>query len=229
MRNLSLAKLLGFFGGFLLVILVLAVVIVKATRTGTTQPVTTKVYHPDEKLDMPVETPPVDPQGVAVAVQNVIPAPALSTKPGAMSPAAIAAAPPAIDPGPGNPPLEVGAPSEAASHLMSLDSQFDNLSARVSALEAKVAARSNSPRNSVPRVRAAAVQQPTDEQREQSLSQLADYKSMAVVGDRAWVRTADGVEDSASPGERLPGLRVRTIHRDTSVIITSTDQRIDPN
>ena len=61
-----------------------------------------------------------------------------------------------------------------------------------------------------------------------ALTTLDGYKTMAIVSDRAWVRMPDGTEDSATTGDALPRPRVRSVTQDTGVVITSTDERIDP-
>lgn len=224
MKNLSLPKLLGLFGGFLAIVLVIAVIVVSAGRQGGAQPLTTKVYHHDELTAAPTpdSVPTLAATGNPSRPTSVTAAPAAgrsalsdevmrATAGTAPPPAPASSCAPALDPMP---------------RLSALDGRLEGLTARVGALEASAAVTT-----ALQRAReAGAVRSPTVARpvRAKALTTMPGYKAMAVVGERAWVRMSDGTEDSATTGDALPRPRVQSVSHDMGIIITSTDERIDP-
>lgn len=212
MKNMSFGKMLALFGGFVLLLVICAVVIIKMTAKAPQAPqVTTKKYTAPPRAARDTTAPSPEAAGVQ---------------------ASAAAAPAnqllAMPPGPGAAKPVVLA--DVKPHLSSLDASVGELNVRVAALEnrqlAAAAPRAAAPRPAAPRVRSAAVQQkpaaaPT--------TPLPGYKALAVVGNRAWVSMPDGAEDSVSAGEPVPRARVRSLDKDTGMVITTSDQHIDPH
>lgn len=213
MKNLSLPKLLGLFGGFLAGVLVVAAIVVRGGHGGV-RPVTTKVYHHERPVaSRPDLVPPTaaamgDPYGPS----SQRPAPAVPrsapTDEGTRVVADIS--PPSL------PPTASCAPAtDPMPQVNALDGRLAALTARVGALEASAAEAA---------VRSRSIARPV---RPKTQASMDGYKTMAVVGDRAWVRMPDGTEESATKGDALPRPRVRSVSHDTGIIITSTDERID--
>ncbi|MDB6010857.1 MAG: Type secretion protein DotF [Gammaproteobacteria bacterium] len=224
MKNLSLKKLLGLFGGFLAVVLLIAVIIVRAGREGGAQPRATKVYH--HELTAAPTPDPLPPTVAATGYRSgptsltAAPADARSVLTDELTRAATGNTPP---------PALVASCAPAVDlmpRLGALDGRLEGLAARVGVLEASAAVTAALQRER----EAVAVRSPTAARpvRAKALTTLPGYKAMAVVGERAWVRMPDGTEDSATTGEALARPRVRSVSHDTGIIITSTDERIDP-
>jgi hypothetical protein len=223
MKNLSFPKLLGIFGGFLLIILVIAAIAVSAGRHGGAQPLTTKVYHHDPATAAPT------PEAVPPAVAPIGP-PSRPTSPmvaaartevaDELTPATASIAPPSV------PAASCAPEADVTPRLSTLDGRLDALTVRVGALEAAETAALQRSRTT----RAAPLRNAPSARsvRPKALTTLDGYKTMAIVSDRAWVRMPDGTEDSATTGDALPRPRVRSVTQDTGVVITSTDERIDP-
>lgn len=253
-KNMSFGKMLGLFAGFLVLMIVVAVVIVKMNQKGANTPgkqVVTKTYKQRDQqagATAPTASEPVAAQsgaagtgeqqatfqpvpqngaavtGQAVAGQGVAMAQGVGS-------AATAAA--------GNQMMGLPAPQQGAvtnvpvdlgQRLTNIDNSLTNLDARVTALEGKRAGTSTTARKpSTHRTTQAAAKKPAPvEDKEKSLSDMPGYKSMAVVSNRAWVAAPDGNEDSVTKGELLPRARVRSMNVETGVVVTTTDQRIDP-
>jgi hypothetical protein len=100
-----------------------------------------------------------------------------------------------------------------------------NLDARVAALEGKRAGGTGVHKPTPRRVITESKTKPTEPK---VITELKGYKSMAVVSNRAWIATPDGNEASVIAGDAIPNARVRSINADSGVVITTTDQRIEP-
>lgn len=246
-KNMSFGKMLGLFAGFLVLMIVAAVIIVKMNQKGANAPgkqVTTKTYKQRDQqagATAPTASEPVAAQpgaagtgeqqatfqptpqtGQAVAGQGVAMAQGVGS-------AATAAA--------GNQMMGLPAPQQGAvtnvpvdlgQRLTNIDNSLSNLDARVTALEGKRAGTSATARKpTTHRTTQAAAKKPAED-KEKSLSDMPGYKSMAVVSNRAWVAAPDGNEDSVTKGELLPRARVRSMNVETGIVVTTTDQRIDP-
>lgn len=252
MKNMSFGKMLGLFAGFLVLMIVVAVVIVKMNQKSANTPgkqVVTKTYKQRDQqagAAAPAASEPVALQpgaagtgeqqaafqpvpqngaavtGQAVAGQGVAMAQGVGT-------AATAAA--------GNQMMGLPTPQQGAvtnvpvdlgQRLTNIDNSLSSLDARVTALEGKRAGTSSTARKaSTHRTTQAAAKKPAED-KEKSLSDMPGYKSMAVVSNRAWVAAPDGNEDSVTKGELVPRARVRSMNVETGVVVTTTDQRIDP-
>ncbi|WP_298601388.1 hypothetical protein [uncultured Zoogloea sp.] len=240
--------MMGLFAGFLVLMIVVAVVIVKMNQKSANTPgkqVVTKTYKQRDQQagaaapaasepvalqpgaagtgEQQAAFQPVPQNGAAVAGQGVAVAQGVGS-------AATAAA--------GNQMMGLPAPQQAAAvtnvpvdlgqRLTNIDNSLSSLDARVTALEGKRAGTSSTARKtSTPRTTQAAAKKPAED-KEKSLSDMPGYKSMAVVSNRAWVAAPDGNEDSVTKGELLPRARVRSMNVETGVVVTTTDQRIDP-
>ncbi len=247
-KNMSFGKMMGLFAGFLVLMIVVAVVIVKMNQKSANTPgkqVVTKTYKQRDQQagaaapaasepvalqpgaagtgEQQAAFQPVPQNGAAVAGQGVAVAQGVGS-------AATAAA--------GNQMMGLPAPQQAAAvtnvpvdlgqRLTNIDNSLSSLDARVTALEGKRAGTSSTARKtSTPRTTQAAAKKPAED-KEKSLSDMPGYKSMAVVSNRAWVAAPDGNEDSVTKGELLPRARVRSMNVETGVVVTTTDQRIDP-
>ena len=219
MKKLSLPTLLGMFGGFLVLMLVIALVATRTRHQGPAQPLITKVYP---SRQVPSLGQPLRAASPAANDPNTVVPPAGTTAASSMEPES---AHPAEECNPKGAATE----EKMLAHLAALDHTFEETTSRVAAIEAKLVTLTPVPRATVKaRVPSAAELARSQAPHESTLPSASGYKTMAVVGDRAWVRTGDGLEDSATPGDALPVPRVRVVHPETGVIITSSDQRILP-
>jgi DNA polymerase-3 subunit gamma/tau len=244
MKNLSFGKILAIFGGFMVVCLIGAIVAVKMTSKGNNAtPVITKRYTPEES------PPPAQPQPPAQAAQQA-PAPQQAalqpTAPvgaalgqGAASQPATAGAAPVIAVPASSAPAQAAAPAtptaapgDLGQQLASIDSKLNQFNARLSALEAGkgggATAKPHARRATPARVQKAAPKEEIVEM-PKPIKDAAGYKAMAVVGNRAWVATADGSEESLTAGEAIPAPRprVRSVDPNTGVVIMTSDERIN--
>jgi hypothetical protein len=202
---------------------------------------------PASAAPRPAPAPVTAEQGTAAP--NVNPQPAEANAPAAMPPAATMATnanAPAIQAA-GTPaaaaPMQVGQggaanPADVMQKLSNIDNKLAELTSRIAVLEAKKtpateAAPHHAGASATHRKtarRTPAKPQPVevaDNTSEKQSPALAGYKTMAVVGNRAWIRTSEGVEDSVTVGDPLPRPRVRSIDRDKGVVIMSSDERVD--
>lgn len=65
---------------------------------------------------------------------------------------------------------------------------------------------------------------------DRELTRMDGYKTLAVVGHRAWISDRDGSPDNVAKGEEIVAtkpVRVRSVDKESSVVITTTDQYID--
>lgn len=226
MKNLSFGKMLAMFGGFILLLIVCAVVIIKLTAKAPAAPqVTTKKYTPPARTDNRVaeQTDLQIPDGNGPARQALSDpqAPVAGTnrtqKQG--TPAAL----------PANPTPVIVA--DVKPHLNSLDASVTELEARVVALENRqhaivtpqAAARPAAVRRTAAKSKPVPVREVVPAK---PLTPLPGYKSMAVIGNRAWLATPDGQEDSVSAGDPIPRPRVRSLDKETGVVVTTSDERI---
>jgi hypothetical protein len=219
MKNLSLPKLLGFFGGFLLLLLVITVVAARAHQRGVASgPRITKVYAPHELPPAPVAP---APPPTSSAVTQSTPTSGVSAARADTEAAAPTEIPPA--------PKPFAAQDPMMAHLAALDSALEETNSRLATLESTLVHPAPTPRP-----RAAARQVPsiareaTPVRSDPVLAVAAGYKTLAVVGHRAWFQGPDGGEDSASAGDPLPVPRVRLVRPETGVVITSGDQTVLP-
>lgn len=246
MKDMSFGKMLGLFGGFLLLMVVVAVVIVKMNAKGGNsggKPVTTKTFQ-----KQPVaEAPAVDPatqaapagQGNEQAVfqpmgnnQATLQAAGQGAAQGVAQGAASAINPLAAHQVPQVVPNDLG------QHLSSIDTTLEQLDARLAALESKrspgmgrIGTGNGATQKSGQQATAGKSKSTKAVEETAGTTELPGYKSMAVVANRAWVAAPDGNEDSMVKGEPIPAPRprVRSMNVDSGVVITTTDQRIEPN
>lgn len=222
MKNMSFGKMMAVFGGFVLLLIVCAVVIIKMSAKAPDAPeITTKKYTapPRAARDEPRDARQTGSANGPIAnASGTTTTPALPANQMLGMPTAMPA---------GAQPVVL---TDVKPHLSSLDASVDQLNVRVSALENRQLAamapqpRAAAPRQAVPRSKSVVVQSkpvvvPT--------TPLPGYKSMAVVGNRAWVSMPNGAEDSVSAGDPVPRARVRALDRETGVVITTADQHID--
>lgn len=252
-KNMSFGKMLGLFAGFLVLMIVVAVVIVKMNQKSANTPgkqVVTKTYKQRDQqagAAAPAASEPVAlqpgaagtgeqqaafqpvPQNGAAVTGQAVAGQGVAVAQGVGSAATAAA---------GNQMMGLPAPQQAAAvtnvpvdlgqRLTNIDNSLSSLDARVTALEGKRAGTSSTARKpSTHRTTQAAAKKPAED-KEKSLSDMPGYKSMAVVSNRAWVAAPDGNEDSVTKGELVPRARVRSMNVETGVVVTTTDQRIDP-
>lgn len=227
MKNMSFGKMMALFGGFVLLLIVCAVVIIKLTaKAPVAAQVTTKKYTPPARTDHPV------------AEQSALQVPGEST-PGARNSGSV----PLPAPAGANASQAVGVPApqpvnttpvivaDVKPHLNSLDASVNQLEARVLALENRQRAIAAAPASARPaRVhRVPAKAKPVLVQERvaaKPLTPMPGYKSMAVIGNRAWLATPDGHEESVSAGDPVPRPRVRSLDKETGVVVTTSDERI---
>lgn len=251
-KNMSFGKMLGLFAGFLVLMIVVAVVIVKMNQKGANTPgkqVVTKTYKQRDQqagATAPTASEPVAlqpgaagtgeqqatfqpvPQNGAAVTGQAVAGQGVAMAQGVGSAATAAAGNQMM----GLPTPQQGAvtnvPVDPGQRLTNIDNSLTNLDARVTALEGKRAGTNITTRKaSTHRTTQAAAKKPVED-KEKSLSDMPGYKSMAVVSNRAWVAAPDGNEDSVTKGELLPRARVRSMNVETGVVVTTTDQRIDP-
>ena len=243
-KNMSFGKMLGLFAGFLVLMIVVGVVIVKMNQKGASAPgkqVTTKTYKQRDAQAAATASAPTDaatlqPGTAPTGEQQAALQPgAAAMGQGAAQGVGVAAVGTAGNqmmglPTPQQAAVVTNVPVDLGQRLTNIDGSLSNLDARVSALEGKRAGTSNTARKpSTHRTTQAAAKKPAPvEDKEKSLSELPGYKSMAVVSNRAWVAAPDGNEDSVTKGELVPRVRVRSMNVDTGVVVTTSDQRIDP-
>lgn len=237
MKNMSFGKMMGLFGGFLLLMIVCAFVIIKFTAGGASQgpQVTTKRYNP------PAQPAVAPSQSGQTSVAAVVPAgsaiavPAGSTATMVNGPAVAGHALSTTGAHQVVIPATPGAINDVNQNhnIANVSAAVINLDARVAALEAgraRIDTTTKGPhplplrrvRKSKPAVKVVVVREVTP------LTQMRGYKAMAVVGGRAWVSAPDGSEESVLVGEAIPHTRVRAVSKDTGMVITTNDQRIDP-
>ncbi|MEM8515162.1 hypothetical protein RCH14_004522 [Massilia sp. MP_M2] len=232
MKNMSFGKLLGIFGGFLVVILIGAVVFMKMSQTKAGPSIVTKTYAPAQ-----AQTVPNDP---AVLGQQAIQAPtqaALSPQQ-TITPAAESNPTAQATQGLGTQAVYPEASQQdMPRRLASIDSQLASIQSRLAAVEAKRESAQTSPSSGhtkPPRAarrvshaqsssKAAEASKRTSEPRRLS-PQPQEVKALAVVGNRAWVRGADGAEDSVTAGDPLPIARprVHSVDAANGVVIMSS-------
>lgn len=222
MKNMSFGKMVGIFAGFLILIVIVAVVILKMNqKNAPSKQLTTKTYkHRDEQQDG------------AEAPTSAQAAPPIA------SPATTQGATPSTNQMLGlTPPQQpqvaaTNTPVDVGQRLANIDASLSSLDARVSALEgnkrATDTAKAPGRKSNSQRTAHVAIKKPASEDKEKSLSEMPGYKSMAVVSNRAWVSAPDGTEDSVTKGEPIPRARVRSMNTENGVVITTTDQRIEP-
>lgn len=234
MKNMSFGKMMALFGGFVLLLVICAVVIIKMTAKAPQAPqVTTKKYTaPPRAARDEVRAQRAERQAGAAAADGAVPAPdaaGVQASPAATPANQLLAMP--SGPGAAKPVVL----ADVKPHLSSLDASVGELNVRVAALENRQLAAAAAPRAATPRpvahrMRSAAVQQrPAVAPAVVPTTPLPGYKALAVVGNRAWVSMPDGAEDSVSAGEPVPRARVRSLDKDTGMVITTSDQHIDPH
>ncbi len=232
MKNMSFGKMLGLFGGFLLLMIVCAFVIIKMSASGGAkqEAVTTKRYNAPAQAGAPRQ------QGAVTTTQAGY-APISGATGSVVSPApaqlAVGQGAPAADVRTVVIPATPGAINDVNQNqnIANVSAAVINLDARVALLEsnragvertvATQAAPVKRARRTRPAVKVVVVREAPP------LTEMRGYKAMAVVGGRAWVSAPDGYEDSVVVGEAIPRARVRSMSKDTGMVITTNDQRID--
>jgi hypothetical protein len=209
MKNMSFGKMVGIFAGFLVLMVIVAVVIIKMNqKSGNSAPqVVTKTHA---KREQPVEAKnTAQPTVPTVAEQAMQPATAVT----------VITAP------------AVAVPADLVQRLSNTDITLSNLEARIAALESLRSTPTAAGVQKAPRRRAAMVVSaaPTSEIQEKLPTTLTGYKSLAVVNNRAWVAAPDGFEGSAIKGDALPNVRIRSMSVESGVVVTTNDNRIEPH
>ena len=227
MKNMSFGKMMAIFGGFVVLLIIITVVIIKMTagRPPAAQ-VTMKKYQPTPQ----VETPAHQPEQVAEVAPLAAGQPLQAARQQPAADMGIDQTTGTAQPDTKTAPVVL---ADVKPHLSSLDASINELQTRVTALENRPRSETSATTNAPPTRRPNQKPRPASTKvvvvREvpvTPITPLLGYKSMAVIGNRAWVATPDGQEDSASPGEPLPNLRVRSLNKETGVVITTSDQRI---
>lgn len=196
-KSMSFPKMLGIFGGFVVLLIVIAVVLIKMNQKSpsvTQRPAASKIAKAREAqaaASAPVE-------------QQVV-----------------------FQPTPAAPPPPQPQPPVAMVPTAEVDRRFDGVETAVTSLDTRVTELENARKASAARASASQIKKRVSD-KDRNLAELPGYKSLAVVGNRAWVATPDGVEDSVTKGDVVPKMRVRTMNVETGVVVTSTDHRIDP-
>lgn len=231
MKNMSFGKLMGIFGGFLVVILIGAVAFMKMSQTNGRPSVVTKTYAPAQTQTAPNDPAALGQQAIQAPTQAALPQQQTMTVASESNPTAQAT------PGLGTQAVyPEGAQQDMPRRLASIDSQLASIQSRLAAVEAKrepaqvstssghttstrAARRVNHAQSSS---KAAAASKRTSEPRRLS-PQPQEVKALAVVGNRAWVRGADGAEDSVTAGDPLPTPRprVHSVDATNGVVIMS--------
>lgn len=271
MKNMSFGKMLGLFAGFLVVMAIAAVVIVKMNSKGgnNAKPVMTKTYQKPPAAEVPAADPAAqpaaqaqDPAAVAQAgqgqggtndqavfqpmgntgsnqaqtVQNTsttgssqVQAPLVAGQGLAQGVAQGAA---------GNlaaarqvAPQPVAVPSDIDARVAALESKLESKCAPASSAHGSGGHKSGSQQHATSTASKAKPKKPVEETASADTTQLPGYKSMAVVSNRAWIAAPDGNEDSLVKGEQIPAPRprIRSMNVDSGIVITTSDQRIEPN
>lgn len=242
MKNLSFGKMMAIFFGFFVCILIVAMVAVKMTsKGGNASAVTTKKYKPEEPAAAqvtqnpqastqtpetstgaptnaitPVAMPTANQQGLETASSNVSVVNALPTSKIAES------------------------ATEISQQLKLIEGKLEQLSARLHIVESKAVSTSALTVGDRKRValtkhrmhkptQSTVSSQVLDEPIEKPKKELTGYKFMAIVGNRAWIKTPTGTEDTVISGDTMPmsKARVRSVDTTTGVVITTSDERID--
>ena len=224
MQNMSMKKLLFIFGGFLLAIVLVTVVIASVAAKKNTGPHAVE-HHPQravaraETASMPVVT--------DTSFGTVNPTPnALSGVP--------AVAPTVVRFNAPDAAINAAAAASATAANAKVDDELADHETRISALEAQRAnARPNGtarPHHTSPSQRD---QHLLSREAQEALMHppqpnrvATDYRTLAVVGDRAWVAAPDGTTESVVVGDELPRPRVKAIRADTGAVITSSDTTV---
>lgn len=249
-KSMSFGKLLAIFGGFFVLMLVGTVLVMKGANKSAPS-VVTKTYAPAENQAAPTPAPAPEQHNPQIAeamkAQEAAQAQAQAQSQAALqrpqsapqspdvSPAASAAASPA-NAAPAVVTLAASSQQDIAQRLVSIDSQLASIQTRLATVEGKRQAGSGAANGSPVVSRAKPVRrvqtsykpskpsiQPGEEMRPASKS--SEVKALAVVGNRAWVRGADGLEESITTGDTMPvpRPRVRSMDASTGVVIMSSD------
>jgi len=124
------------------------------------------------------------------------------------------------------PVVQTNPTTDLAQAVTGLNISVSNLDRRVEALEENVAkshqhasSASGGARRKPQTKPAASTPEPTP---------MAGYKTLAVVSGRAYVRAPDGSEFSVAKGETIPVIKAKSVVTDTGMVITTSDQRIEP-
>jgi|GEM_PF-1803037 len=253
MKNLSFGKLIAIFGGFVVLIMIAVVVVMIANKKKNGGvPIITKRYNtadvqaqnqPPAQPAQPQPQP--QPQRAPEAQQAALQAPNATgaTQSTAQPPAAYQGAVQAAQSASAG--ASTAAQGDVGQQLASIDTKLTQFNARITALEAgHVATGANlgsgtAKTGAAPHARGHAVpthhaskpraQPVPDDENEPVMREATGYKSMAVVGNRAWVDTPDGREVNVAPGEQIPQPRprVRSVDPNTGIVIMSSDERIE--
>lgn len=235
MKNMSFGKLLGIFAGFLLVILIGAVAIMKMSQKKGANSVVTKTYAPAETqvANQPAApTAPVAPEQQVAQIpaqagpaQAALPSqqnatPAASSNPREQHPAGLGAQALYVEP---------AQQQDVALRLASIDSKLESIQSRLAAVEGKCGSSMTAKDQRSPATPQRTAKRVPREQHSNKVAAAprqtsSEVKALAVVGNRAWVRGTDGAEDSVTTGDTLPAVRPRVHSVDASngVVIMSS-------
>jgi hypothetical protein len=231
MKNMSFGKLMGIFGAFFLVILIGAVLAMKMSAKKGAASVVTKTYAPAETQSAPAAPAPEQPATQAPAQAALQGSPAAAA--GATLPVPAQAAPLGTQALYDSP-----APQDMGQRLASIDSQLASIQSRLAAVEGKRSASGNAntgtpssaslPTRPAKRVRRAQPSKAVDfaqVNEPRGAAKSSEVKALAVVGNRAWVRGSDGLEESVTTGDAMPmpRPRVRSVDASNGVVIMSSD------
>ena len=138
---------------------------------------------------------------------------------------------------------QAAATADTAARLAMMESKLNQIVARLDAYESKPqkkvaqAAKGGGREKAAGTARTARVAAQTQPAQAQIVDspaakqprELAGYKSMAVVGNRAWIQLPDGAEQSVATGDAVPAPRprIRAVDSANGVVITSSDERIE--
>jgi hypothetical protein len=232
MQNLSTGKLIAIFVGFLLAVGGAAVFIMKSTaQSGENTTVTvTKKHHRVEQARADVEAPAAQAQASSASIPTTDQMMGLAPTVAAATPqdAASNAAPQATQAqAPASNAIAMQSPSGAA---VASNATASPVAASNSAgCRNKAVTQTQAPRVKRHKSNAVAKKPATKTEAERELVRMDGYKTMAVVGHRAWIVDPDGTPDNVANGEEVHAkpMRVRSVDKESSVVITTTDQYID--
>ena len=263
---MSFGKMMALFGGFIAVVMVLAVVVLMMMNSGQKPaPVVTKKYNqpqpqqrvaPKQARENAVGTV-ISPdahneqaalQQAALRAQGAQGAQVPADAKAAPTPSQVASGPMLTSEpqtGKASQPAaqQAAATADTAARLATMESKLNQIAARLDAYESKPqkkvaqTAKGGGREKAAGTSRTARVAAPTQPAQAQIVDspaakqprELTGYKSMAVVGNRAWIQLPDGAEQSVAAGDAVPAprARIRAVDSANGVVITSSDERIE--
>lgn len=228
-KNMSFGKLLGIFAGFLVVILLGAVVAIKLSASKSTPAAVTKTYAPAAPQAAPSQA--ASTQQTPGQTDAPVPQAALRM----LDTASSGGAPVATEPAFGTQvTYDKPAQPDMSQQLAAIDRQLTSIQTRLAALESKPASGSAVSRKTA--TQAAPARRPQVSRAPAPLksgaaetpsyrAKASEVSAMAVVGNRAWVQGPNGLEESVTKGDLMPvhRPRVRSVDAATGVVILSSD------